>query len=149
MLAASAAKTTPLRTATASSRRTKLAAASLSIWRNASARTATVTVCVPALPPIEATMGISTASATSRSMVASKSPITAEATTAVSRLINSHEVRPCIVSQRLERTLESPTPASAIRSSSASSSMTSMTSSMVITPISRPCSSVTGALTMP
>ena len=30
----------------------------------ASARTATVTVCVPALPPIDATIGISTASAT-------------------------------------------------------------------------------------
>ena len=94
MPAASAANRMPFSTATASSRRTKLAAASRSIWRSASARTATVTVWVPALPPMEATIGISTASATIRSMVASNSPITAEARMAVSRLISSHELRP-------------------------------------------------------
>ena len=149
MAAASAANRMPLSTATLSSRRTKLAAASRSIWRRASARTATVTVCVPALPPIEATIGISTASATRRSMVASNNPITAEATIAVTRLISSQELRPCNVSSSDERRFASPTPASAIRSSSASSSMTSITSSMVIIPIRRPCSSTTGALTMP
>ena len=35
----------------------------------AKARTATVKVCVPAFPPIEATIGIKTASATIASMV--------------------------------------------------------------------------------
>ena len=58
------------------------------------ARTATVTVCVPALPPIEATIGMSTASATMVSSVLSKRPITIEARTAVNRFNKSHPARP-------------------------------------------------------
>ena len=45
--------------------------------RVARARTATVMVCVPALPPMEATIGISTASATMLSIVASNRLMTA------------------------------------------------------------------------
>ena len=52
----------------------------------ASARTATVMVCVPALPPIDATIGISTASATMCSMVASNCLITIEARIAVQQI---------------------------------------------------------------
>ena len=48
---------------------------------------------MPALPPIDATIGISTASATICSMVASNSLMTEEATIAVNRLTNSHENR--------------------------------------------------------
>ena len=59
----------------------------------ASARTATVMVCVAALPPIEATIGISTASATICSMVASNSLMTEDASSAVPRLMNSHRKR--------------------------------------------------------
>ena len=59
----------------------------------ASARTVTVMVWVPALPPIEATMGISTASATICSMVASKSPMMTEARKAVIRLTTSQGAR--------------------------------------------------------
>ena len=62
----------------------------------ASARTATVMVCVPALPPIDATIGISTASATICSMVASNRLITSEARIAVPRLTNS-QVKRCLV----------------------------------------------------
>ena len=46
----------------------------MSMSRVASARTVTVMVCVPALPPIEATIGISTASATICWMVAVEQP---------------------------------------------------------------------------
>ena len=59
----------------------------------ASARTATVMVCVPALPPMEATIGISTASATICSMVASNCLITAGRECAVPRLTSSHQNR--------------------------------------------------------
>ena len=52
----------------------------------ASARTATVIVCVPALPPIEATIGISTASATMLWIVASNRLMTAEARIAVEQV---------------------------------------------------------------
>ena len=63
----------------------------------ASARTATVTVCVPALPPIDATIGISTASATIFSIAPSNWPITSEAITAVNRFTASHSPRSCTV----------------------------------------------------
>ena len=49
------------------------------------ARTATVRVWVPALPPIDAAMGISTASITICSIVPWNRPITIEATMAVAR----------------------------------------------------------------
>ena len=64
----------------------------------ASALTATVNVCVPALPPIEATIGINIASATTFSIDASKKPITIDATTAVNKLTKSHENRDLVVS---------------------------------------------------
>ena len=63
----------------------------------ASALTATVMVCVPALPPIDATIGISTASATICSMVASNRLITAEARIAVTRLASSQVKRSRVV----------------------------------------------------
>ena len=83
----------PLRPPTAASlamKRSALAAVSSPM---ASARTATVTVWVPALPPIEATIGISTASATIFSMAPSNWPITREAITAVTRFTVSHTPR--------------------------------------------------------
>ena len=66
--------------------------------RIARARTATVRVWVPALPPIEATIGIRIASATIWSMVASNRPITSEASTAVPRLSKSQAKRERTVS---------------------------------------------------
>ena len=57
------------------------------------ARTATVMVWVPALPPIEATIGISTASATICWIVASNKAITQEARMAVARLTSSQPKR--------------------------------------------------------
>ena len=65
----------------------------------ASARTVTVMVCVPALPPIEATIGISTASATICSIVASNRLITEEARMAVPRLTSSQASAGAVVCQ--------------------------------------------------
>ena len=110
----------------------------------ASARTATVTVWVPALPPIEATIGISTASATIFSMAPSNWPITKEASTAVARFTVSHTARSRAVRTGLACMSSMPTPPIFKRSSSASSSITSTTSSTMITPRSRPRSSTTG-----
>ena len=59
----------------------------------ASARTVTVSDWVPALPPMEATIGMSTASATICSMEASNRPMTREARTAVARLTRSQTKR--------------------------------------------------------
>ena len=53
----------------------------------------TAIVWVPALPPIEATIGISTASATSCSIAAPKLAITSEATNAVPRFAISQRTR--------------------------------------------------------
>ena len=64
----------------------------------ASARTATVIVWVPALPPIEATMGMRTARATISRIVPSKMPMTMDAITAVPRLMKSHQKRLRVVS---------------------------------------------------
>ena len=52
--------------------------------------TTTVSVCVAALPPMPATIGMNTASAVTCSMVPSKSATTDAATNAVTRLIASH-----------------------------------------------------------
>ncbi len=103
----------------------------------ASARTATVMVCVPALPPIEATMGISTASATICSMVASNRLITSEARMAVARLARSQVKRRRVVSHTVSATDSPATPPMRRMSSEASSCTTSTTSSAVITPTSR------------
>ena len=77
----------------------------------ASARTATVMVCVPALPPIEATMGMRMASATICSSVASNREITQEASTAVRRLMKSQAKRERVVSSTVVVIVSSaPTP---------------------------------------
>ena len=56
-------------------------------------RTRTVSVWVPAMPPMEATMGISTASATTFSMVPWNRLMTPAAMKAVIRLMPSHMAR--------------------------------------------------------
>ena len=58
-----------------------------------------VSVCVPALPPIEATMGISTASATMAARDSSKRPMKAAAMKAVTTLTASHGRRAATVSR--------------------------------------------------
>ena len=65
----------------------------------ASARTATVMVWVPALPPMLATIGISTASATIFSIEPSNCRITQEASSAVTRLASSQGKRPLAMVQ--------------------------------------------------
>ena len=59
----------------------------------ASARTETAMVRVPALPPIDATIGIKTASATICSIAAPKIAMTKLATSAVARLAISQRTR--------------------------------------------------------
>ncbi len=109
-------------------------------------RMTSVRVWVPAMPPMLATMGISTARATTFAMVSSKMLITAAAMNVVRRLTPSQRARlftdfmmGAKVSSSRSR------PALASTASSASSMMTSTTSSMVIRPIRRPSSSTTGA----
>ena len=93
------AKANPLSTPTMNSRRTtRHALASLSS-RVASARTATVMVWVPALPPMLATIGISTASATILAIEPSNWLITQAESSAVSRLANSQGNRPLAMVQ--------------------------------------------------
>jgi hypothetical protein len=112
----------------------------------ASARTATVSDWVPALPPIEATIGISTASATTCAIASSNCAITSEARIAVIRFTKSQGSRCFVVSPtRSDRLDSSPTPARRRMSSSCTSSSTFIASSMVMTPTSRPSSSTTGA----
>jgi hypothetical protein len=60
----------PMSTATRISRQIERTVFDWVSWLVASARTVTASVCVPALPPIEATIGISAASATIVSMAA-------------------------------------------------------------------------------
>ena len=64
----------------------------------ASALTATVKVCVPAFAPIDATMGINIAKATTFSIAASNKPITKEATTAVIKFTINHDILDFVVS---------------------------------------------------
>ena len=64
----------------------------------ANARTAMVNVCVPAFPPIDATIGIRIANATTCSMAWSKNAITIDARIAVAKLTSSHENRDSVVS---------------------------------------------------
>ena len=109
------------------------------------ARTATVRLWVPAFPPIEATIGIKTASATKSLITPSNWAITRLARTAVTRFTASHGKRRLVVLITRSVRLPSPTPARRRMSSSCSSSKTTMASSMVITPTSRPSSSTTGA----
>ena len=57
------------------------------------ARTVTASVCVPAFPPIPATIGMSTASATIVAITSSNCAITVEATEAVKRFASSQRTR--------------------------------------------------------
>src|SRR3990167_874913 len=111
-------------------------------------RITSVNVWVPAMPPMLATTGISTASATTFSSVCSNRPTTADARNAVARLMPSQTAR-----RRVERSTGakvssySSRPAMLISEWSAPSRITSTTSSTVIRPSSRPSLSTTGALT--
>ena len=143
------ANSTPLASPTAPSLPTRRIALAGVTSLVASARTVTVSVWVPALPPIEATIGMSTASATICSMVASNCQMTVEATIAVPRLTRSQAKRRRVVFHAGSCRSVSLTPPRRMMSSSASSSITPTTSSTVTTPISRPESSTTGAETSP
>ena len=114
--------------------------------RVAIARTVTVSAWVPALPPIDATIGISTASATNARIVSVNCEITVAARIAAPRFTVSQTNRPRAISRTPSDSSSSPTPASSRMSSSASSSSASIASSMVMTPTSRPSASTTGAV---
>ncbi len=88
------AKAIPLQTPTSPSRRMKRRMFAAPRLRVASARTVTVSACVPALPPIEATIGISTASATKARMVSVNCEITVAARIAAQRFTASQTNRP-------------------------------------------------------
>ena len=109
------------------------------------ARTATVKDCVPALPPMDATIGINTAKATIFVIAISNCAITIEAAIEVIKLTANHGIRCLVVSMTRSDSDPSPTPARRIMSSSCSSSRTAIASSMVIRPINRPSPSTTGA----
>ena len=87
----------------------------------ASARTATVMVCVVALPPWLATIGASTASATIFCNEPSNRPSTEEARNAVTRLTSSQLKRLRAMVHTVSESSSSRTPPSALMSSSASS----------------------------
>src|SRR5262245_37467252 len=142
------AKERPWSAPTSTSRRMMRQVFALESSRVASARTVTVMVWVPALPPMLATIGISTASATILAIEPSKLLITQDESSAVSRLANSQGNRPRAMVQTESESSSSPrTPPSALMSSSASSSITSTMSSKVRTPTSRLSLSTTGAET--
>ena len=111
-------------------------------------RITTVSVWLPATPPMLATMGINMASATTFSIVASKILMTEEARMAVIRLTPSQTARRGAV-----RPTEAKVPSSSLnpamlsREWSASSMMTSTTSSMVMRPNNFLLSLITGAET--
>ena len=108
-------------------------------------RTMTVSVCVAALPPIPATMGMNTASAVICEIVPSNNLTTEAAMNAVNRFTISHGSRFLSDSRAGVKTRSSPArPANRYRSSVASSLMTSMTSSTVMMPTSLFSSSTTG-----
>ena len=83
----------PLASATSTSRPITRAVLRLVTDRDAMARTVTVIAWMPALPPIEATMGIRIASATISWMVPSNSAITEAARNEVAILMSSHGMR--------------------------------------------------------
>ena len=81
----------------------------------------TASVCIPAFPPIEATIGIKNASATTFSISAPKILITHDASSAVAKLTNN-QLNLLLVLTKTESVISSsPTPASLKTSSSASS----------------------------
>ena len=96
------AKISPLSSPTTISLVRKRCAAAPTSFFIAMARTATESDWVPAFPPIEATIGISTASATTRSRVSVNNPITSDANTAVKRFTNSQIERDFTVARAAE-----------------------------------------------
>ena len=94
----------------------------------------TARVCIPALPPIEATIGIRTAKATTFSISSWKKPITAEAIIAVNKLSKSQVNLLLVFFKTPSVIYSSPTPASLHASSSASYFNTVKISSLVIIP---------------
>ncbi|KAG1436679.1 hypothetical protein G6F55_014185 [Rhizopus delemar] len=81
---------TPFNRATRTSFHSSVRALDAPTWPSARPRTISASTWVPALPPRPATIGISTANATSLSMVPSKWPTTLEARKAVHRFTDSH-----------------------------------------------------------
>src|SRR5919197_1183315 len=105
-------------------------------------RTTTVAVCVVPMPPIDATIGMNTASIARAWMDDSNKPMTDAARTAVPRLTNRHVRRFRNTAFGGSNTVSSPaTPPRRWMSSVASSRRMSMTSSTPIVPRSRrvPC----------
>ena len=108
-------------------------------------RTTTVAVCVVAMPPIEATIGMKTARVARVWIEDSKSPMTDAASTAVPRLISRQRLRLGKTARGGSRTVSSPaTPPRRWMSSVASSRMTSIASSTPIVPSRRRLTSTTG-----
>ena len=96
----------------------------------------TAKVCIPAFPPIEATIGIKKARATICSIVAPNLLITHVASSAVNKLSNNQLNLLLVFCKTLSVISSSPTPASLKTSSSASSLRIVKTSSPVIMPTS-------------
>lgn len=118
------------------------------IWSSASARTIIVMVWLPELPPMPATIGMSAASATSFWIEPSNTPITREATKAVTRLIASHAQRlRSDFHTEAKMSSSSRRPKRSRTSASLSSRITSSIASTVTRPMSLPCASTTGAVT--
>ncbi len=107
----SGARMKPLARPTAISRQKVRRAFDALSSRVARARTVTVRACVPALPPMAETMGISTARATICWMVPSNRAMTLAPRTAVNRLMPSHGTRPRTISSTLDERSSSETPA--------------------------------------
>ena len=108
-------------------------------------RVITVTAWIPPLPPMPATTGMKTASATTCSSARSNRPTTQAARKQVARFASIQGSRRRTESSAGEKTRSSSErPASRYMSSVASSWITSITSSTVITPSMRPSASVTG-----
>ena len=140
------AHSSPLSSATASSLAMSQRTLALPSWPSAMLRTTSVSVWLPAMPPMLATMGISTASATTFSSVSWNRPTTQEARKAVARLTPSHTARRRAAgSTGAKVSSSSDRPVRLMRECSDSSRMTSTTSSMVMRPRRRPSASTTGA----
>ena len=117
-----------------------------STWPSAMPRITSVRVWLPAMPPMLATMGISTASATTRSSVVWNRPITHAARKAVTRLMPSHTARRReLVRIGANMSASSSRPAMCIIARSELSRIWSTTSSTVIRPSNRRSASTTGA----
>ena len=102
----------------------------------ASVLTVTASVCIPAFPPIEATIGIKKAKTTICSIVAPNKLITQVARKAVNKFNKSQLNRLFVFLNTPSVISSSPTPASLKASSSASSFNTVKTSSYIIIPTS-------------